>query len=195
MSPRYRDPRFAIWHGIKDRCFDSRHHAFHRYGGRGVTMCERWRQSFDDFCADVGPRPARMTIDRIDNERGYEPGNVRWATYTEQNRNRSDTRLLTAFGRTQCVAEWATELGISRAAIAGRLRRGWPVEKALGLRRTQMHRRFSSAETSRECLGCRETKPLTDFTKCARSRSGRGGRCHECHNRDARERARRSAAC
>lgn len=84
-------PEYRAWQAAKRRCGDSRLRNFHHYGGRGIVMCEEWVNSFDAFIAHVGPKPdggRRISIDRIDNNRGYEPGNVRWATASEQGRNR-----------------------------------------------------------------------------------------------------------
>lgn len=85
---------YKIWGGIKQRCLNPNSTFYHRYGGRGITICAEWRDDFAAFLEHVGPRPSPdMSIDRIDNDRGYEPGNVRWATQTQQVRNR-DTRSL-----------------------------------------------------------------------------------------------------
>jgi hypothetical protein len=81
------------WIGMKGRCYNPANPKFYRYGGRGITVCERWRDNFENFAADMGPRPSPLhSIDRIDNDRGYEPGNCRWATQLEQQRNRGGKR-------------------------------------------------------------------------------------------------------
>jgi hypothetical protein len=103
-----------------------------RYLGRGITVCDRWR-SFDAFLADMGERPTGMTIDRIDNAKGYEPGNCRWATPREQALNRRSSTVLRAFGREQHITEWAREFGISHQALKYRIRRGVAIEVALTL--------------------------------------------------------------
>jgi hypothetical protein len=86
-------PEYAALANAIDRCHNQRNHAFADYGGRGITVCDRWRDSFEAFLADVGPRPpGRLSLDRIDNSRGYEPGNCRWATSKQQNNNRRPPR-------------------------------------------------------------------------------------------------------
>lgn len=85
-----RSPEYTAWINIKERCLNAQRPDFPRYGGAGVAVCDRWRDSFESFLADMGPRPsARHSIDRINNSQGYEPGNCRWATREEQSRNRA----------------------------------------------------------------------------------------------------------
>lgn len=123
---------YARWKAMKQRCDDASAANYRYYGGAGVTVCTRWRESFADFLADMGECPsAAMTLDRIDNSRGYEPGNCRWATRAEQNRNRSCCRQLTFNGRTQIVTAWAIELGLSPNLLLQRLYLGWSVARAL----------------------------------------------------------------
>jgi hypothetical protein len=123
---------YQVWCYIKSRCYNKKVKAFKYYGGRGITMCDRWRNSFAAFLEDMGQRPTpKHQIDRIDNEKGYEPGNCRWATKKEQMRNRSNSRLVTAKGKTQCVATWAEETGLSWDVIWMRLRLGWSDERAV----------------------------------------------------------------
>jgi len=106
------------------------------YAGRGIGVCPEWAGSFDRFIEDVGRRPsADYSIDRIENDRGYEPGNVRWSLAVEQQRNKRNNRKLTAFGQTKCMSAWAEEIGVSPGTIFGRLSRGWSVEKAVSTRR------------------------------------------------------------
>lgn len=122
---------YRSWNSMIERCFNPRHHAYARYGGKGITVCAEWRDSFEAFLRDVGQRPDGMTLDRIDNTRGYEPGNVRWADWVTQQRNRSDTHHLTHEGRTQCITAWASEIGMSPQALRRRLNAGWSLERAL----------------------------------------------------------------
>lgn len=115
-----RDSRYHIWGGIKKRCLNQNNHHYARYGGRGITVCREWAESFDKFCEDVGPRPsASHSLDRIENSKGYEPGNVRWATSSEQQSNRRVTRLTPENRR---EIKLLTEGGVSGAEIARTLR-------------------------------------------------------------------------
>lgn len=116
---------------MKTRCFNKRHRQYKDYGGRGVTVCTRWL-SFPNFYADMGPCPPGHTIERKDNEKGYEPGNCVWATRSKQNRNRRQHRWITYDGETLMLAEWVERTGISKANLLHRLdEMGWSVEKAL----------------------------------------------------------------
>jgi hypothetical protein len=83
-----RTTEYTCWINMKERCYNVNHRAYKNYGGRGITVDPRWARSFETFFSEVGPRPAGLTLDRIDNSRGYWPGNVRWATYSEQALNR-----------------------------------------------------------------------------------------------------------
>lgn len=99
---------YRIWTNIKTRCLNHRNVRYALYGGRGITICDRWKHSFAAFLADVGRRPSSAhSLDRVDNNRGYEPGNIRWATSVEQNNNRRDNVLIECRGRTQTLAAWS----------------------------------------------------------------------------------------
>lgn len=124
-------PTHKAWLSMRQRCLCPTHPYYSYYGGRGITICKEWLGSFSAFLSDMGERPEGLTLDRIDNDGNYEPGNCRWATRAEQNRNMRRTRLLTLNGETMCIAEWSRRTGISRCAIHGRLRAGLSVEDAL----------------------------------------------------------------
>lgn len=123
---------YRTWCHILRRCLVQAAKDYPRYGGRGITVCRRWREDFSAFLADVGRRPsARHSLDRIKNERGYEPGNVRWATAREQANNRRDNRTLTHRGRTMTIAAWAREAGLNRGTLRSRIDSGWSIDAAL----------------------------------------------------------------
>lgn len=121
---------YRVWRNMLNRCHNPNVPAYKNYGGRGITVCESW-EKFENFLADMGEQPVGKTLDRINNDGNYEPGNCRWATPAEQIRNRRTTTLLTFGGVTQCIADWAAEIGIGDATLRHRLKIGWPVEKAL----------------------------------------------------------------
>ncbi len=126
-----RRPEYEIWTNIIKRCTNPGCAAYARYGGRGITMCERWRTSFAAFLEDVGLRPsAQHTIDRINNDGNYEPANCRWATRSEQARNRGN-RQVEYHGRSLTLVEWSEEIGLPLRRLYWRIViAGWPVEKA-----------------------------------------------------------------
>lgn len=122
---------YRRWKAMLERCRSPRCPQYKWYGERGITVCERW-YSFENFYADMGPVPRKgLTIERIDNSKGYFLENVRWATMTEQARNTRRNHLLTFNDKTQSLVEWAEETGLRQETIRRRLKRGWPVEKAL----------------------------------------------------------------
>ncbi len=127
----YAKRELAIWRAMRQRCANPRSKGYRHYGGRGIRVCERWRESFDQFLSDVGFKPDGMSLDRIDNDRGYEPGNCRWVTQHEQMRNTRANRLLTIGDRTQTCAAWAEEVGISPQVLDKRLSFGWTVGAAV----------------------------------------------------------------
>jgi len=129
-SDRARSPTYRTWQSMLTRCFNPNADNFDDYGGRGITVCERWL-SFEAFLADMGERPGGTTINRLDNLRGYEPGNCQWATPVEQQNNKSDNVVIAAEGREQTMAEWAREKGLGYQTLRKRLECGWPVERAL----------------------------------------------------------------
>lgn len=125
-------PIFNAWRDMLARCATLSHKSFHNYGGRGIKVCPRWLNSFENFYADMGDRPSeKHSLDRINNDGNYEPGNCKWSTQREQTRNTRRNRRLTFRGKTQCVTAWAEELGVSITAIRDRLSRGWSDERAL----------------------------------------------------------------
>jgi hypothetical protein len=124
-------PEYHAWESMKLRC-SARYWQYPRHAQRGTKVCERWANSFEAFYTDVGPRPSPdHSLDRIDNDGDYEPGNVRWATRSEQQRNTHRTSLLTINGVTRPMLEWDEMAGLRLGTVKQRLRRGWPIEEVL----------------------------------------------------------------
>lgn len=121
---------YWIWKSMKARCLNPNNASFNRYGGRGISVCERWMK-FDNFYSDMGDAPSRLTLDRKDNNGNYEPGNCRWATYKQQQRNRSSNHRIAHNGTTKSMVEWSEDLGISYNTIQGRHSSGYPEQELL----------------------------------------------------------------
>ena len=127
---------YNIWLNMKGRCCNLKNKRYQDYGGRGIEVCQHWRNSYEAFEEDVSKLPhygeKGYTLDRIDNNGSYEPGNVRWATAKEQQNNTRRNHYLTYKGKTQTIAQWAEELGINRYTLYNRiLTYNWSIEKAL----------------------------------------------------------------
>lgn len=121
---------YRSWIAMMGRCANKNHHAYPYYGGRGISVCDKWHL-FENFLADMGERPKETSIDRFpDNNGNYEPGNCRWATMHEQTRNKRNSVFIEFGGRNQCVADWAREIGISTSTLRYRLDK-WPLDDAL----------------------------------------------------------------
>jgi hypothetical protein len=127
---------YVMWQSVVQRCCNPRYSEYHRYGGRGISVCAAWRESFErfatDLVAEIGPRPDGHQIDRVDNDRGYEPGNVRWATPKENGNNRSNSIRITYDGETLTASQWAERVGgPTGPQIARRIAIGWSAEEAI----------------------------------------------------------------
>ena len=123
-------PVYHAWQQLFQRCENPRDRAYHNYGGRGITVCEEWRD-FSRFLADMGMRPAGFQLDREDNDKGYCKENCRWVTAKVNRNNQRNNRRVTYLGRTQTVPQWAEEVGLHCRTLHNRLSRGWTVEQAL----------------------------------------------------------------
>ena len=123
-------PIYDAWKNMRRRCSYQPHPEFHNYGGRGISVCERW-QNFENFKADMNPRPDGHSIERIDNNGNYEPSNCRWVPRNEQPRNTRRTKFLTLNGRRQCLSAWSRERGIPLNTLAYRVSKGWTAKRAL----------------------------------------------------------------
>lgn len=121
---------YRIWANMRSRCTNPLVPCFRNYGGRGITVCESWAQ-FENFLADMGECPAGHSIDRIDNDGNYEPGNCVWATKAVQSSNRRTNIRITHAGRTLTLKQWAVHLGKSYSALLSRFHRGWSTARIL----------------------------------------------------------------
>lgn len=125
-------PEYRAWSAIKSRCFNPKVKVYPHYGGRGITMCDRWKNSFENFIADVGARPsAKHSIERKDNDGNYEPGNVEWALFRKQQNNRRNTIKVTVEGVLLPLSVACEKLGVDRNTVWMRIDRGWTPERAI----------------------------------------------------------------
>lgn len=121
---------YRIWKGVVRRCTKPNSMGYPDYGGRGIKVCDRWLASFVAFYEDVGDPPsAKHSIDRIDNDGNYEPGNTKWSTGVEQGRNKRNNVLVTYMGETLPLVAWSERTGIAWLTLHARIKRGWPAEK------------------------------------------------------------------
>lgn len=124
-------PEYKTWLSMRGRCLNPNNRQYPNYAGRGIRICPEW-DDFAVFYRDMGPKPTPVhSIDRIDNDGPYSPGNCRWATPTQQARNRRITRTLTFQGETRPIGEWAEIIGVSYDRLYSRLEEGWTAERAL----------------------------------------------------------------
>lgn len=122
---------YMVWAGMIHRCESPTSKDYPRYGGRGITVCKRWREDFMAFYEDIGySRPEGCTLDRVDNNGPYSPDNCRWSTPKQQGNNRRTNRNIEFSGETKTLAEWAAVIGIAPEVLAKRIRK-WPLERAL----------------------------------------------------------------
>lgn len=142
-------PEYASWSHAISRCHNPKHTAYRWYGAKGITVCDRWRTSYEAFLEDMGRRPSdKHSLDRIDNSKGYSPENCRWATIKEQARNTSQNRLITVDGVTKTMTEWCEIVGIRVETFYQRLRRGLSEQAAVMLPKQ---------------IGGRKTKPFSEM--------------------------------
>lgn len=118
-------PLYRVWFEMLQRCHNSAHKDFKLYGGRGVTVCPRWRESFQAFVDDMGPRPTGLTVERGNNDLGYSRENCSWQSLAAQANNRRNTVRLTVDGRTLTLREWEAKTGVPYTTLRSRHQRGW----------------------------------------------------------------------
>lgn len=136
---KIKSSEYSTWEAMKQRCFNPNNNAYKNYGARGITVCDRWKDSFENFLSDMGKKPNNdLSIERIDNEKGYFPENCKWATKAEQSKNkrfyyRYGTKQYTIMGATKTLREWCDHCRISVNTVRSRMVRGQTIEQALFL--------------------------------------------------------------
>lgn len=129
---RAKTPLHRVWCAMRERCYDENNQAYHNYGGRGIKVCDRWLESFNNFLEDMGERPSdKYSIDRRDNDGNYCKENCYWATWIEQGTNKRNNHYLEYNGEKLTISQWSRKLGYSVASIRNRIQRGWSIEKTL----------------------------------------------------------------
>lgn len=147
-----------VWDAMIQRCTNPKNNNYKRYGGRGIKVCDEWRD-YQNFYRDMGEPPEGKEIDRIDNNGNYEKINCRWVSRKENVRNSSRVNLVTYHGKERSLAEWEEITGQKANSILTRLRRGWPVGEALGIAPHHPKNKLSNEEKKkreRECVVCGE---------------------------------------
>ena len=127
-------PLYGVWEMMKQRCYNPRCRGYKWYGAKGITVCEEWQKfkPFHAWATAAGYQPG-LTIDRIDNAKGYSPDNCRWVSLQVQMSNRTSNRVLEYHGEKRTLTEWSELLGINRTTLSARINKlGWSVERALG---------------------------------------------------------------
>lgn len=125
-------PEHIAWLAMKERTCNPNFQQYHNYGGRGIKVCERWANSYENFLADMGRKSSRKhSLDRIDPNGNYSPENCRWATVAEQANNRTNNRFVDAFGERLTIVQWSRKTGVGRHNISNRLKAGWTPEQAV----------------------------------------------------------------
>lgn len=124
-------PEYNVWKGIKQRCYNTKHTHYASYGGRGIVMCDRWRDSFEAFYEDMGPRPQGQTIDRQDNDKGYDKDNCKWATKKTQSRNTRSNHMVVFDGVEMTLMELSESAVVDYPTLVWRVNQGWDLTRAI----------------------------------------------------------------
>ncbi len=149
----YKDPSgkksrlYHIWEDMKNRCYNAKNKRYHSYGGRGITVCDEWKNDFKVFYdwAHLNGYSAELTIDRIDVNGSYEPTNCKWSTQKQQGNNRTTNRRIELNGVVKTVAQWCDYKGMPYYVLKNRLKRGWSIERALNTPAEKHHKRTKYA--------------------------------------------------
>ena len=141
-------PLYDTWSNMLSRCNNPKDKNYHNYGERGISVCESWSHNPENFYRDMGDRPRGMTIERIDNNKGYGPGNCRWATYAEQNSNTRSNINVTVGGQAMCLASVCRNYGVTRETLLYRVGRGMSLQEALAIPPMPKGKRFGPSMAS-----------------------------------------------
>jgi len=165
----WKSPEYNAWIHMIHRCENPKDKAFGHYGGRGISVCARWRNSFDDFCDDIGPRPSKeFSLDRIDTNGNYEPLNCKWSTRIEQANNKRLSRRISFDGQMLTVREIARKIGLPLRTVRSRVDDGMDEQKIaslkLHIRSTWEHGTlYGYVQKKCRCEPCRKAKSI--YTK------------------------------
>lgn len=163
-------PEYRAWQTMRLRCIEPSNPAYPNYGGRGITVCDRWLHSPETFMEDMGPKPSpQHELDRRDNGAGYSPENCRWVTRSVNDRNRRSNRLVTYLGETHALAHWCEQFGIRQDTAKHRLDAGWTVEEAFTIPTRAKAPNGQAKPAKHGCVTC--GTPTT------------GTRCRPCENK------------
>lgn len=182
---RTKHPLYWLWNGMKQRCSNPNMRAWKWYGGKGVRVCERWLD-FDNFVADVSPRPHGTTLDRIDGNGDYEPSNCRWASYKEQGRNKEDAVFLVIEGNRYLACELAEISGHKQDTIVNRVKMGLCYTEVIAPRRLPHSRAtlrgiLAHNEAAARATHCHKGHEFTPENTIRYGHDARNRRCRACH--------------
>lgn len=200
ITARTKHPLYGLWMGMKNRCSNPNAVSWQWYGAKGIAVCDRWKD-FENFLEDMAPRPPNTTLDRIESDKGYEPGNCRWATHKEQGRNKKDVIVLSIEGKDYLARELSEISGHKTDTIVNRWKLGLSYEEIIAPERLPTPQSVLNkirAENKRRA-SARFCKWGHEFTEANTIRTGDNRRCRECHNAvnlrsKARKKAKRYAA-
>ncbi len=154
---------YHSWAGMIQRCTNQNHPHYKDYGGRGITVYEPWMK-FENFLLDMGQSPPDCTIERIDNNKGYEPRNCCWATFKQQQRNRRSSKIICYQGKSQCLAAWAEEYNVKQTKVLKRLKNGWSIPQALEIELPpKLHKRSKFVEFNGQKLCIEDWSRITNI--------------------------------
>lgn len=165
MTPEEVVSLYFVWRGMRERCTKPSSKSYRDYGGRGIKVCDRWLRSFNDFVADMGPRPDGFQIERRDNNGGYCPENCLWVPQQAQALNKRNTRWVTLNGETKTITEWSRITGLQKQLIHYRLKKRWSASRIL---ETPTSSRPNSKLTLPQAQQIRASYPIKTMPSLAR---------------------------